>query len=154
MGLGLRDVGTQGVGAEGSSSGLIGAGARASAQGVVFAVAATAFELAGIVEGLEQRRVTIDLGHVVCADVSGGDGEEACRADLAGVGYEHDAVAVAYARSTQGPAALHLFAGDAHFSHALNGDTAVGRGFRGGDDEGCVAGNGENPGHQALAVLG
>lgn len=148
------DVEAKRVGAKGSTRRLVGARAGTSAEGVVFAVAATVLKLPRIVERLEKGRFAVDIGHAVGANVSGRDGKETGRADLSGIRYEHDAVAIANARASKRAAAFHLIAGQALGTHELDGDTPVGRSLCGSDDEWRILRNVEDPGHEAFAVFG
>ena len=51
-------------------SGAIGSSAGAAAEGVVFAVATASLELRGIVQCLEHRCVSIDIGDAVLPHIS------------------------------------------------------------------------------------
>lgn len=98
-----------------------------------------AFELAGVVELLEEIGALVDLGEAVLTDVAGGQGEEPGRADFAGAGDEDDAVAVADAEAAADAGTLDLVSVEAVLAHAFDGDAAVGGRLRGGDDEGGVS---------------
>src|SRR5579885_289487 len=118
----------------------IGARTRAAAQVAVFAGAAFASELAGIAQGPEERRVTVDFDNGVAADVPGGNGQKPAWKDVAGMGNEQQPLAIVDAgrprhawRRARGEEGPFLFAplGDiATIVLRLRGLNLEGRGFR------------------------
>ena len=87
------------------------------------------------------RRVAIDVDQVVDADVAGGERKESGGVDVALVGDEHDAVAVADAEAAVDGGALDLGAGHAGLAHGVQRDAAVGGRLGGLDGEGRVSGS-------------
>src|SRR5689334_15207706 len=70
--------------------------ARPAADLLVFADAALAFPLRGIAQGAEEVRIAVDVRKLVLQHVAAADRQETARKDLARVGYEHEAFAVAH----------------------------------------------------------
>ena len=128
-------VGAERVRRQRIAGGFKGTGARSAAQGVVFAVSAASFELGGIVQRSEDRRVAVDIGDAVFANIADHQRQESGRADVAGVGDEHDAVSVANSEAAIRAAALDLLAGHAFGAHPFQRDAPVGRSFGGRDGE-------------------
>ncbi len=86
--------------------------------------------------------------------IAGSERQESGRVDVARVGDEHDAMAVADAEAAIDAGALDLGAGEAFFAHVVESDAAIGRCFGGLDGEGRVMGEVVGPVHQFFAVLG
>ena len=72
----------------------VGAGAGAAADLLVLAGAAFAFQLAGVAQRFENRRVAVDLAERRLADVARVDGQKAAGVDVAHMGDEEEALAV------------------------------------------------------------
>ena len=68
--IGVGFVSAEWIFGQGIARGLESSGAGSAAYRVILAKSAAAFELSGIVEGLEHRRVAIDIRYAVFAHVA------------------------------------------------------------------------------------
>lgn len=127
----------QRIGPQSAAGRRIGPRTRPSAQHMILAGAAAAFERLGIVQQSEQRRVAINVGEPGVADIARHLRQKSRGRDVARARYEDDAVAVANSESARGRAALDLFSSEPFGAHFLNRDAAIGRRFGGRDDERC-----------------
>src|SRR5215472_2015495 len=90
-----RDIWAKGIAFQHVAGVGISARTRAATNLTIFTFAAFPPEPAGIVERAEQFRITIDIWNFGGPHVACRHRQEACGADVSGVGDEHDAVAVA-----------------------------------------------------------
>src|SRR6266496_1844871 len=90
----FRHIGAAGLLGKGISRDCEGPGARASADLLVLAGSAFAFEHCGVAQVAEDRRVSIDRRQISVADASAGERQEAAGKDLAGVRDEDETFSV------------------------------------------------------------
>src|SRR6266511_495291 len=90
----FRHIGAAGLLGKGISRDCEGPGARASADLLVLAGAAFAFEHCSVAQVAEDRRVSIDRRQIIVADASAGERQEAAGKDLAGVRDEDETFSV------------------------------------------------------------
>jgi len=67
---------------------------------MVLAAPTAAFKLSRIVQNPEGGRVAVDVRKFVCPHIANYEGQESRGADLAGMGYKHNAMAVADAEAS------------------------------------------------------
>ena len=96
------------------------ASARAATDLAKLAAPALTVQIPTVAKGAKQRRVAIDVGQRLPADIASGDGEKSAGIDLAQVRDEHEAFAVVDTASTTDPATgLHANGHLSQLGHAL-----------------------------------
>src|SRR5579864_1121525 len=130
-----------------------GAGTRSSADVAVFADSAFSVKLVWSVEPTKYFRVTIDVNQRSCAHAAATQRQETGRIDIAQMGNENDAVAIANLKSSVDRTALDLGRGHSCGAHSVKSQTPVGRGLSGLDCEGRAWDKIKHPVHDAFAFF-
>src|SRR5689334_21452582 len=130
-----------------------GARARSSADVAVFTIAALPMKPVGRMESAEDFGVAVNVDDSIRPDGSAAQRQESRRINIAQMGHEDDAMAIANLKALIHRGLLDFPGSHPGGTHPIKSDAAVRWCLRSLDRERCLGNQIEHPIHDALALL-